>query len=57
MVAKIKIERIEAGLKQLEIAKATGIDRSRLSLIENSWVEARPEELQKIEAAIRGKTK
>lgn len=55
MVTDLKLQRIKAGLKQIEIAKITGIDRSRLSLIENSWIEAKPGELQKIKAAIHAK--
>ncbi len=48
----LKLERIKAGLKQVEIAKITGIDRSRLSLIENCWIEPRPQELEKIKQVL-----
>ena len=54
MVTNLKLERIKAGLKQLEVFKATGIDRARLSLIENGWIEPRAEEIQKIKEAISG---
>lgn len=52
MVTELKLERIKTGLKQIELAKLVGIDRSRLSMIENSWVQAKPEEVLKIKAAI-----
>lgn len=41
------------GLKQIAVAKASGIHQSRLSLIERGWVEPRPEELAKIESAVK----
>lgn len=57
MMSYLKLKRIKAGLKQVEVAKITGIDRSRLSLIENSWVDPKPEEVQKIKAVICAKSK
>jgi transcriptional regulator with XRE-family HTH domain len=57
MVTDLKLQRMKAGLKQLEVAKFTGIDRSRLSLIENSWIEPKPEELQKINAVLHAKSR
>jgi predicted transcriptional regulator len=48
MVTNLKLQRIRAGLKQLDVFKMTGIDRSRLSLIENGWIDPKPEELRKI---------
>ena len=51
MMKDLKLERIKAGLKQVEIAKITGIDRSRLSLI-NCWIEPRPQELEKIKQVL-----
>jgi transcriptional regulator with XRE-family HTH domain len=41
------------GIKQIQLAKASGIHQSRLSLIENGWQDARPDELARIEAAIK----
>ncbi len=40
------------GLRQVAVAKQAKIDRSRLSLIENEWVEARPDEVARISEAI-----
>ncbi|MGA7220023.1 MAG: helix-turn-helix transcriptional regulator [Candidatus Sulfotelmatobacter sp.] len=42
-----------AGLGQFEVHEKTGIERSRLSLIECGHVEARPEELSRIMGVIR----
>jgi predicted transcriptional regulator len=41
------------GLRQVEVAKEAKIDRSRLSLIENEWIEPRPEEVVRIKDAIQ----
>jgi predicted transcriptional regulator len=43
---------MKAGLKQLEVFKMTGIDRSRLSLIENGWIDPKQDEIKKIEKVI-----
>jgi predicted transcriptional regulator len=40
-------------LKQIAVAKAACISQSRLSLIENGWVDPSPDELARIEAAIK----
>jgi transcriptional regulator with XRE-family HTH domain len=40
-------------LKQLEVAAESGINRSRLSLIENGWIEPKPKELALIQSAIQ----
>lgn len=42
------------GLTQWDVARATGIDRSRVSLIETGCVQARPEEEQAIRDALQG---
>jgi DNA-binding XRE family transcriptional regulator len=42
------------GLTQYEVARLTGIDRARLSEIENGRVAPRPEEVPAILKAIRG---
>ena len=49
---KIKLIRQAKRVSQLELAKATGIDNSRLSLIENGYVEPTSEQLAKIKAAL-----
>jgi transcriptional regulator with XRE-family HTH domain len=41
------------GLRQVEVAKEAGIDRSRLSLIENEWISPRTDELARIRGAIQ----
>ena len=56
MITDLKLERIRIGLKQVELARLTGIDRSRLSMIENSWIDPKPEEIQKIKKVIYGKS-
>jgi len=40
-------------LKQLEVAAESGINRSRLSLIENGWIDPTPQELAQIQSAIQ----
>jgi transcriptional regulator with XRE-family HTH domain len=44
-----KIARIKQGLRQLEVARQTGIHPTRLSKIENGWEQPRDDEI----AAIR----
>jgi DNA-binding XRE family transcriptional regulator len=52
MITPLKLERIKSGLKQVEVAKITGIDRQRLCMAENGWITMRPEEIQKIQRVI-----
>lgn len=40
-------------LRQIEVAKEAQMDRSRLSLIENGWIEPKPRELARIQGAIQ----
>jgi len=40
-------------LKQLEVAAESGINRSRLSLIENGWIDPTPQEIAQIQSAIQ----
>ena len=40
-------------LRQIEVAKEAQMDRSRLSLIENGWIEPKPQELARIQSAIQ----
>lgn len=42
-----------SGLTQWDVARATGIDRSRVSLIETGCVQAKPEEEQVIRGALQ----
>jgi transcriptional regulator with XRE-family HTH domain len=51
----LRIERLKKKMKQVELAKVTGIHRSRLSMIEHTWVEPKPEEVERIKAAIDAK--
>ena len=57
MVTELKLERIKAGLKQVEVAKITRIDRQRLCMFENGWINLKPEEIQKIQRAIAAHAK
>jgi transcriptional regulator with XRE-family HTH domain len=49
----IKIARIRQGQKQLELARQTGINSTRLSKIENGWEQPRPEEVSAIRVALK----
>ncbi len=51
---EIKLLRIKKGLKQIQVAQATGINQARLSQIENGWVEPKKKELNKIIKEIEG---
>jgi predicted transcriptional regulator len=44
----LKIERIKCGVKQLELARQTGINPTRLSKIECGWIEPRDQEVEMI---------
>ena len=48
----LKLRRLERRLLQIEVAKRAAVACSRLSAIENGDVEAQPEELQSIAAAL-----
>lgn len=48
----IKLRRLEAGLLQVELAQRVHIARCRLSEIENGHVHPRPDELERIAAAL-----
>jgi transcriptional regulator with XRE-family HTH domain len=48
MATIFKLERIKANLKGLEVARKAGLSTSRLSLIENGWVEPTPVEIEKL---------
>jgi transcriptional regulator with XRE-family HTH domain len=46
---EIQLARLEKGIKQIALAAETGIQRSRLSMIENGWVTPNDDE----QAALR----
>jgi transcriptional regulator with XRE-family HTH domain len=48
----LKLCRLERRLLQIEVAKRAALPCSRLSAIENGDVEAQPDELQRIAAAL-----
>lgn len=48
----VKLRRLERWLLQAEVAKRAAVTCSRLSAIENGDVEAQPDELQRIAAAL-----
>lgn len=48
----IKLHRLRAGRRQIEVALATGIARCRLSEIECGYLQPRPDELQRLAAAL-----
>ena len=48
----VRQRRFQLGLLQLELAKRAGIACARLSQIESGTVEAQPDELQRITAAL-----
>ena len=45
----LKVRRMTLGLRQLDIVRATGIQPSRMSLIENEHIEPTEHELEAIE--------
>jgi transcriptional regulator with XRE-family HTH domain len=48
----IKLTRLQRGLLQVELAQRAQISRCRLSEVENGHITARPEELQRLAAAL-----
>ncbi len=52
MATIFKLRRIESNLKALEVARKTGLPPSRLSLIENGWVNPTSAEIEKLRKAI-----
>lgn len=51
---KLKVLRVEAGVRQLDVALRLGCSASRLSLIENGYSRVDKKALRKIEEAITG---
>ena len=54
MPTVFKLERIKSNLKALEVARKSGLNVSRLSLIENGWAEPRPDEIEKLRRVLPG---
>lgn len=52
MLTRFKLARLNAGLTQFGLAKATGIGTCRLSLLERGLVEFRDRELQAVAKAV-----
>ena len=52
----LKLRRLGLGLLAIDAAKRAGIDRSRYSMIENAWIEAKPAELERIERVLAEET-
>jgi len=52
----LKLQRLGLGLLAIDTAKRAGIGRSRYSMIENGWVEAKPTELEAIEKVLAEET-
>ncbi len=52
MVTIFKLARVQSNLKALEVARKSGLAPSRLSLIENGWVDPTPREIAKLRKAI-----
>jgi transcriptional regulator with XRE-family HTH domain len=49
---QLKLARVARGVLQVDIARRARIDRSRLSQLENGWLEPRDEELQRLAVAL-----
>ena len=49
---ELKLARTSKRIRQLELARRTGIPPSRLSLIENDWAKPRPEEVAALRKAL-----
>ena len=52
MFTNLKQERMKLELKQIQVSKMIGMDNTRYSLIENGWVDPRPDEVKKIKKVI-----
>jgi len=51
-MTSLKLRRLGLGLLAVDVAKRAGIGRSRYSMIENNWVQAKPAELEAIEEVL-----
>ena len=49
---RVKEVRMRLGLKQVAVARRTGIDQSVLSLIENKWKEPSAEQVKRIRTVL-----
>jgi transcriptional regulator with XRE-family HTH domain len=52
MLTPVKLQRLQKGMRQIQLASRTGIARCRLSEIECGYVEARPEEMARIASVL-----
>jgi hypothetical protein len=49
----LKLEVVRQGRSQYEVARAAGLDPTRLNRILNGWIEPRPDEVSAIRAALK----
>ena len=52
MLTELRLKRLLAGLSGTELAKLSGIERTRLSRAETDHLRLRPDELARVEAAL-----
>lgn len=48
MTTRVREVRVAAQRRQIEVATLAGLSQARLSLIENGWQRARPDELARV---------
>jgi transcriptional regulator with XRE-family HTH domain len=53
MATNWKLERVRQNLKALEVARKAGLHPSKLSLIENGWVEPTAVEVEKLKRVLK----
>ena len=51
-LTRIKLYRLQSGLRQIELAQRADIARCRLSELECGWIEPRAEELKRLARAL-----
>ena len=47
-ITEWKVDTVKTGMTQIELAKRAGIQRTRLNMILNGWLNPKPEEIQRI---------
>jgi transcriptional regulator with XRE-family HTH domain len=52
MINKFKLARILEGRRQIEVAREAGIALNALSMIENGWLNPKPEQLEKLKRVL-----
>ena len=50
---ELKMARMSKGISQLQLSELTGINNSKLSMLENGWRQPTPFEIQKIERVLK----